>query len=289
MSSRSRLFHPMSEQKKISLWQRLREKYRISVLNEDTLTERWYLHLSGWGAIVMVAVLFMIALVLFSLAILYTPIKNYLPGYSENIRQQLIDESARLDSLGTSLEMQRQYLNIIKQVVNGEVQSDTVQSLDSMQIIMREQLLEAKNEATAEFIAQYEEKEKNNMLLFENIHNQSSSINVFYTPVHGAIVQHFSNQEKQFEILINTLKDENVAAVLDGVVMYINQEINSVYTMIVKHTDYVFIYRGINKPLKNVGDRVQAGESIGITDNGQIGFELWLHDQAIDPEKMVAF
>ena len=107
------------DKKKISLWLRLREKYRISVLNEDTLAEHWYLHLSGWGAIVVVAILFLLSLALFSLVILYTPVRNYLPGYSENIRHELVAESARLDSLGTSLELQRQYLNIIKQVVAG--------------------------------------------------------------------------------------------------------------------------------------------------------------------------
>ena len=136
------------------------------MLNEDTLAEKWYLHLSGWGAIVIVGLMFAITLGLFSLVIVYTPIRNYLPGYSENIRQQLVEESTRLDSLGTTLDMQRQYLDIIKQVMAGEVHSDTVQSLDSMQIIMREQLLEAKKQATEEFIAQYEEKEKNNMQLF---------------------------------------------------------------------------------------------------------------------------
>ena len=279
----------MAEDKKISLWQRLRERYRISVLNEDTLAEKWYLHLSGWGAIVMVAVLFLVSLLLFSLVILYTPIKSYLPGYSENIRQQLVDESTRLDSLGTSLEMQRQYLQIIKQVVAGEVQSDTVQSLDSMQIIMREQLLEAKSEATAEFMAQYEEKEKNNMQLFATINNLSNISTVFFVPVHGAIVQHFSLQEKQYCIQINTLENENVAAVLNGVVIYSNQEINNVYTMMVKHDDYLFIYRGIKKPLKQVGNRVQAGESIGIARNGLIGFEMWKNDQAINPEEVIAF
>mgnify|MGYP006969170650 FL=1 len=149
-----------NESKKKSLRERLRVKYRVSVLDELTLSERWHFRLNGWGAIVWIAILFLLALALFSLLILYTPIRNYLPGYSENIRQQLMVESARLDSMGTSLELQRQYLNVIKQVVAGEVESDTVQSLDSMQIIMREQLLEAKSEATAEFIAQYEAKEK---------------------------------------------------------------------------------------------------------------------------------
>jgi hypothetical protein len=166
----------------------------VSVLDELTLSERWHFRLNGWGAIVWIAMLFLLALALFSLLILYTPIRNYLPGYSENIRQQLMVESARLDSMGTSLELQRQYLHIIKQVVAGEVESDTVQSLDSMQIIMREQLLEAKKEATEEFIAQYEEKEKNNMQLFAGNTNQNIPITVFFVPIHGAITQHFSIQ-----------------------------------------------------------------------------------------------
>lgn len=279
----------MDETKKTSLWQRLRERYRISVLNEDTLAEKWYLHLSGWGAIVIVGLMFAITLGLFSLVIVYTPIRNYLPGYSENIRQQLVEESTRLDSLGTTLDMQRQYLDIIKQVMAGEVHSDTVQSLDSMQIIMREQLLEAKKQATEEFIAQYEEKEKNNMQLFANNTNQGIPITVFFVPIHGAITQQFSVQKKHYGILINSTDNENVASVLNGVVIYVNSEINNVHTMIIKHTDYLSIYRGIKKPLKQIGDRVQAGECIGIAGERQVGFELWKNDLAVDPEKLIAF
>lgn len=285
----SRLIHPMDETKKTSLWQRLRERYRISVLNEDTLAEKWYLHLSGWGAIVIVGLMFAITLGLFSLVIVYTPIRNYLPGYSENIRQQLVEESTRLDSLGTTLDMQRQYLDIIKQVMAGEVHSDTVQSLDSMQIIMREQLLEAKKQATEEFIAQYEEKEKNNMQLFANNTNQGIPITVFFVPIHGAITQQFSVQKKHYGILINSTDNENVASVLNGVVIYVNSEINNVHTMIIKHTDYLSIYRGLKKPLKQIGDRVQAGECIGIAGEKQVGFELWKNDLAVDPEKLIAF
>ena len=279
----------MAKKKKITIWQRLREKYRIIVLNEDTLTEQWHLHLSWWGVIVMVTTIFLIALVIYSLAILYTPIKNYLPGYSENVRQQLIDESTRIDSITTSLEAHRQYLDIIKQVVAGEMQSDTVHSLDSMQIIMREQLLEAKSEATAEFIAQYEAKEKNNMQLFENIHNISNPVNVFFVPVHGAIAEHFSVQEKHYGMIINTLDNENIASVLDGVVIYVNQEVNDVYTLMVKHSDYLSIYRGVKKSLKQVGDYVRAGECIGIAEENQMGFELWKNDEAINPENVIAF
>ena len=277
------------DKKKTSLQQRLQEKYRISVLDEHTLTEHWHLHLSGWGAIVVISTLFVLTLALFSLVILYTPIRNYLPGYSENIRQQLIIESTRVDSIGTSLELQRQYLEIIKQVVAGEAHTDTVQSLDSMQIIMREQLLEAKQEATEEFIAQYEAMGTDNMQLFSNHRPAELSTTSFFTPVHGSVITHFSSVEQQYGVVIKVIENNNVVATLNGTVVYTNHEMSDVYTIIIKHTNYLSIYRGLKKMSKNVGDLVQMGESIGLTSSHNLEFELWKNDQPIDPEKLIVF
>jgi len=275
------------DKKKISFWKRLRNKYRISVINEETLAERWYLHLSAWGAIVVTALLFLLTLVLFSLVILYTPVKNYLPGYSEEIRQQLIEESVKVDSIGESLELQRQYLNIIKQVVAGEVHSDTIQSLDSMQIIMREQLLEAKNQATEEFIAQYEDKEKDYLQLFD-IANTTPVLS-FFRPAHGVIVEQFDEKQKQYSITLQTPARENVTAILAGTIVYLNYELTDTYTLILQHDNYISIYKGISKMIKQVGDHVQAGESIAMLENSPLQFELWQNGKPINPEEVIAF
>lgn len=275
------------KKKKKSVWRKLSEKYRISVLDERTLTEHLHIRLIGWGAIVLAALLFLLTMGLFSLVILYTPVKNYLPGYSEDIRQNLIVESARVDSLGTALELQRQYLDIIKQVVAGEVHTDTVQSLDSMYIITREQLLEAKSEATAEFIAQYEAKEKDNLQLFY-VANTTPVLS-FFRPAHGIILSSFSEQEKRFGISIKTPDNENITAVLAGTVVLVNYEIGNTYTLMVQHTNYLSVYRNAIKPLKKVGDMVQAGESVAIMGNQALEFELWQDGKAINPEEVIAF
>ena len=276
-----------NESKKKSLRERLRVKYRVSVLDELTLSERWHFRLNGWGAIVWIAILFLLALALFSLLILYTPIRNYLPGYSENIRQQLMVESARLDSMGTSLELQRQYLNVIKQVVAGEVESDTVQSLDSMQIIMREQLLEAKSEATAEFIAQYEAKEKDYLQLFD-VANTTPVLS-FFRPARGVVLQSFSAKEHRYEVTIQTAKRDNVTAILAGAVVYTHYELDNTYTIMLQHDSYLSIYRGVSKLLKRVGESVQAGESIALLEDKPLYFQLWQNGQPINPEEVIAF
>ena len=275
------------KKKKNSFWRKLRKQYRISVLDNNTLAEHMHIHLNGWGAIVVAAVLFLLTMGLFSLMILYTPIKNYLPGYSEDIRHQLIEESTRLDSLGTSLELHRQYLDIIKQIMVGEVQTDTMQHVDSMFIITKEQLLEAKSEATQEFIAQYEAKEKDNLQLFY-VANTTPVLS-FFRPAHGVILQSFSEKEQRYGVLIQTPENENVTAVLAGTVMYVNYEIGNTYSMMVQHQNYLSIYRNITKVLKHVGDAVEAGETIAIMGNQPLIFELWQAGTAINPEEVIAF
>jgi murein DD-endopeptidase MepM/ murein hydrolase activator NlpD len=233
------------------------------------------------------ALLFLLSLLLFSLVILYTPVKNYLPGYSEDIRQQLIEETARVDSMGTSLELQRQYLNIIKQVVAGEVHTDTVQSLDSMYIITREQLLEVQSEATAEFIAQYEAKEKDNLQLFYVAN--TAPVMSFFRPAHGVIIEPFSERAKHYGVLIQTPENENITAVLAGTVVSVNYEIDNTYSMVLQHSNYLSIYRKLGKVLKQVGDAVQTGESIAIIQGQQLWFEIWQDGKVINPEEVIAF
>jgi lipoprotein NlpD len=196
-------------------------------------------------------------------------------------------ESARVDSLGTTLELQRQYLDIIKQVVAGEVHTDTVQSLDSMYIITREQLLEAKSEATEEFIAQYEAKEKDNLQLFY-VANTTPVLS-FFRPAHGVILQSFSEQGQRYGVTIQTPENENVTAVLAGTVVHVNYEIGNTYSIMVQHTSYLSVYRNAAKVLKKVGDAVQAGESIAIIGDQPLWFELWQDGKAINPEEVIAF
>ena len=146
----------------------------------------FHIRVSGWGALSVIFLAFILLMVVLSLLIVYTPIRNVLPGYSESLRQQIIVESARVDSLQASLAVQRQYLDIIKQIAAGEVQSDSVQSLDSLQRVQGTQILEKRNEYTDAFLAQYEQKERDRLLLFDNAINHN--VRQLYRPVRGVVM-----------------------------------------------------------------------------------------------------
>lgn len=271
-----------------TFWNRIRHKYRISVLHEETLTETWHVKLSWLGAFTVLTLLFLLTVFLLSITIIYTPIKHILPGYSENIRQHLIVETARIDSLETSLDLQRKYLDVVKQLVAGEVGKDTVISLDSLQLVMREELLEAKNLATQEFIEVYEQKEKDQLQLFD-IQN-TTPVYTMFRPVRGVIIDSYAPKLNKFGVLIQTPDNENVSATLTGTIVQVKLEIDNTYSMLIQHTQHLSIYQHIGKPMKTIGDVVQVGEVIGVVSNGMpLYFELWQDGRSVNPENVVAF
>lgn len=277
-----------NNRQKKGFWQRARYKYRLTVMDESSLNEKWHIRLSGLGVFSMLFLLFVVVVCVFSLLIIYTPIRNVLPGYGESIRQQLITESARVDSLSTDIELQRRYLEVIKQVTAGEIQSDTVQSLDSMQIVMRAELLEAKNQATEEFLSQYEEKEKDYLQFFDTP-NALPTIS-FFRPVQGVVTTHCVPEQKQYGIVLQTTDNKNITSVLSGTVIYVQQELDDTYTMMVQHENYLSVYRRIGTVLKPAGTQVQSGEILGIVSEQRLlEFELWKNGQCINPEEVIAF
>ena len=279
-----------SDINKTSIWKRLRHTYRISIINEKTLSEHGHLRVSVWGGIILLAIVFLLSWLLFSLVIAFTPMRNYLPGYSGNIRHQLMEESAKIDSMGTNLELQRQYLNVITQAIAGEMPTDSIQSLDSMQIIAKEELLTTKSKNEEDFIAQYEANEKDNLQLFEAVISANTShTNNFIAPTHGAITQTFSPTNNQYGVTISTYSSKSAVAVLDGTIIHNAYEINNTYSVIIQHAQFTSIYQGLEQPTKQIGDNVTVGQVIGLIKDQKLQFQLWQNGKPVNPQDYIVF
>ncbi|MBQ9705492.1 MAG: M23 family metallopeptidase [Paludibacteraceae bacterium] len=270
-------------------WQRLRFKYRISALNENTLNEVWHFRLSRMGLFWVLALLLLLTFGLMAVLIWLTPLKNYLPGYNGNIRQELLDDMARVDSLAVQADLQKQYLGIVRNVVSGEVQSDSVKSLDSLAVLQREQLLEARSAVTEEFMAQYEEKEKDNLTLFEA--PISTPVFTLYRPVRGVVQRSFAPDNGIYGISILTPHKENICSVLGGTVVYAGRSLAGDWTLMVQHEGgYISLYRTMQRPLRKAGDKVQAGETLAMVEDGKpLWFELWSKGNPLNPEDVIGF
>ncbi len=273
---------------KPTFWQRITRKYRLAITDDHSLRPVWAVR-GNWLIVLLFLIgMFLLTLVVMSAIIIYSPARNLLPGYREDVRQQLVEQSARVDSLTQTLVLQQQYLQMLKQVVAGEAQTDTIQPLDSVQIVMREQLLEAKNAATEEFVAQYEEKESERFQLFDI--QSAAPVYTLFRPLEGVVIEHYNAEQNHPYITLRTALDAPLTAVLSGVVVFTNYDLDNTYSIIVQHDAYLTVYRHASALLKQVGDVIQAGGTLGMaTSANDIAFYLWHDGQCINPEELIAF
>ena len=200
----------------------------------------------------------------------------------------------RADSLLRQMDLQATYLDMVKNVITGELHVDSVFLTDSMeQVSMMKDLIEkSKNEE--EFCRNFEEKEKFNLLLTDTKINENSY--VFFRPNRGAISSHFNLLEQQYGIRMLTTPNENILSVLAGTVIYAAYTIESAWTIIIQHeNNYLSVYKNNTRLLRKSGDTVKSGETIAIGPNvtnntaEQFYFELWKDGHAVNPEEYIIF
>ena len=168
-----------------AFWHNVKFKYKLAIINENTLEEVFGLHVSKLNGLSVLmsacVVIFLIAAVI----IIFTPLRNYLPGYMDSqMRSQIVENALRADSLQKALDRQNYYIMNIKDILEGQVKADTVQSIDSLTDKRAEELV-ARSKEEDEFRKKYEEKERYNLTAVE--HNADMAGIVFYRPIRGGI------------------------------------------------------------------------------------------------------
>ena len=153
----------MPRKRSKAFWNNFKFKYKLTIINENTLEEIVGLRVSklnGLSVLLSVlAVLFLIA----ACIIAFTPLRNYLPGYmNSEVRSQIVDNALRVDSLQELLNRQNLYIMNIQDIFSGKVPIDSVQTLDSLTAAREDTLME-RTRREEEFRRQYEENEKYNL------------------------------------------------------------------------------------------------------------------------------
>jgi len=102
--------------------QRLRNRYRLVVMNEDTYEEVVAFKLSRISVYIALSVLFVVLVGLTVALIAFTPLKLYIPGFGD-ARQAKEFQGLKLkaDSIERSLIYKQQYIDNIQKVLKGDV------------------------------------------------------------------------------------------------------------------------------------------------------------------------
>jgi len=260
-----------------SFSEKLKNRYRFVVLDDDTLgelkTSRFTL--SGVFLGILISVLSIMALSY--LLIAYTPLKHLVPGYADITNNKVyMDLNDRIETLESELEAQVVYTNSIKNILNPS--KVKIENLEGNQGFV-----------------------KNNGQNIDKYDNLSNTISLddyyFYTPLKGEISAPFDLEGKHFGVDIVAPENSAVKSILDGVVIFSDWSAKTGNTISIQHrNNLVSVYKHNSKLLKNIGQFVKKGEAICIigntgklTSGPHVHFELWSSGIAIDPDEYINF
>jgi murein DD-endopeptidase MepM/ murein hydrolase activator NlpD len=281
--------------KKAEFWKEMRFKYKLSFLNENTLEEVFALRLSRLSGLLTVLIFVVFLIAFTAIVIIKTPIRNYLPGYLDSeIRQEMILNALRADSIQQQLLVQSKYLNNVNAILRGDMEVDKIHKVDSIKNDANVNL--EKSKRTAEFVRDYEEEERYNLTATQT--SQSRTDNAFfYKPVQGVVSSNFNLQEKHYGIDIAAKPKEPVLATMKGTVIYTGFDPNYGYVITVQHSNgFVSVYKHNALLLKKEGEEVNSGDVVALVGNtgslstgDHLHFEIWYKGKPVDPREYINF
>tara|TARA_B110000967_G_scaffold208076_1_gene259120 strand:+ start:6200 stop:7066 length:867 start_codon:yes stop_codon:yes gene_type:complete len=281
--------------KKGKLKQKLTDKYRLVVLNEDTFEERFSLKLSVLNIFVLGGVLSFLLILITTFFITFTPIKEFIPGYSStNLKIKATKLTLKTDSLKKKLDILHNYTMALQPILTGEIKAKFIDSiqLESERIVIKDSLLNASREDSI-FREKIESKDR-----FPIQNNASSNVKiVFFAPLNGIISQDFDSKTKHLAVDIVAKKNAPVKATADGTVIFSGWTTETGNVIILKHAyNYISVYKHNGNLLKQQGDFVKSGEviaSVGstgeLTTGPHLHFELWSDGYAVNPINLIDF
>ncbi|TXD52416.1 MULTISPECIES: M23 family metallopeptidase [unclassified Polaribacter] len=284
-----------SNKKKGKLKQKLTDKYRLVVLNEDTFEERFSLKLSLLNIFVLGGVLSFLLILVTTFFITFTPIKEFIPGYSStDLKIKATKLAIQADSLKKKLAILHDYTIALQPILRGDIKAGIIDSvqLESERIIIQDSLLNASKEDSI-FRERIESQDR-----FPIQNNTATNVKiVFFAPLQGIISQDFDSKTKHLAVDIVAKKNAPVKATADGTVIFSGWTTETGNVIILKHAyNYISVYKHNGNLLKQQGDFVKSGEviaSVGstgeLTTGPHLHFELWSDGYAVNPTNLIDF
>lgn len=286
------------QKKRKKIYRKLRNKYRLVIMNDETFEERTSFRLSPLNVFVFFGTV-IISLITFTIYIIaFTPLREYIPGYSDvTMRRKMVSLSLKTDSLQQELLSRDIYFQNLRNVIDGKAGSETLGKRDTATV--RYDTIQRLSRSMNDSLLRQEIESQDKYNLASGAADNNSSISSFYffTPLKGTLTSIFEPKKKHFGVDIVSLPNEAIKSTLDGTVVIADWTAETGYVIGVQHGNNVFsLYKHNSALLKSVGDYVKAGEVIAIIGNSgeyttgpHLHFELWYNGTAVNPSDYISF
>ena len=290
---------PKAEKKsKFSTWSaKLRDKYRLMLINDATFEERLSIRLTRMNVLLLALAAFTIHAAFVTAVIVFTPLKKYIPGYSDQQTKLNAYRSTLLaDSLETEVAIRDLYLQNLRNVLSGELPADSATLFTPVKIPEAADL--APSKADSVLRARNAKEEAYSLTEGKGTSDRRSLSSIFFfPPLRGIVTSPFEVGQEHFGIDIVASADAAVKACLDGTVIMSSWPTDGGHVLQNQHRfDLISVYKHNSVLLKKTGDKVRAGEAIAIVGNSgelttgpHLHFELWLNGEPVDPQAYMVF
>jgi len=280
-----------------SFWQKYKSKYRLTILNDTTLEEVFWIRLSRINIVGIMGVSAIIFASIIFLLIAYTPIREFIPGFPNGeTHKNIIQNVYRLDSVEQKIKLNQQYIDNIKTILRGDAPSDYVsaahfsdssdlpQDSISLSISKKDSLFRVKIEKENEFD-----------LLSANI-SIDEDINLF-PPATGLITNKYNPKKQHYGIDIVSKMSNDVFACFKGTVIFCSWTLETGYVVQIQHpNNLISVYKHLEFVDIKQGDKLTTGKKIGrlgdvgtLSTGPHLHFEIWKNGQSVKPDELINF
>ncbi len=282
--------------KRKEIKRKLLHKYRLVILNESTFEEKISFKLSRLNVFVTGS-LFMIGLIgLTTLLIAFTPLREYIPGYSSTrLKKEATELTYKTDSLIRTLNYTNKYLDNIRMVLKGDIENTVVNRDSLFQQYKLDPASVDLSPIKEDSLLRAEVALEDKYNLFERTIDKKNL--VLFTPVTGSISMGFNPNEKHYAVDVTAVTDSPVKAVANGTVIFSEWTADTGYVIIIEHEGGLLsVYKHNGSLSKYQGNIVRGGEVIAavgntgeLTTGPHLHFEIWDNGTPIDPTNYIDF
>ncbi|MBE0646955.1 MAG: M23 family metallopeptidase [Bacteroidales bacterium] len=288
--------------KKVKWFNKLKWKYRLVIMHDQTLEERLTFRLTRLNVFIALGTITIILIFLTSVLIAFTPLREYIPGYTNvNLKKDLYELQLKTDSIEKDLVQKDLFIENLKRIVSGEeIVEDRALPRDTTARYIDIQLTRTQEDSLLR--AEIENQSKYSLYQIESAEMATQrrltlGNMLFFTPIKGVVTNEFNADKQHFGVDIVSKKDEAIKSVLNGTVIISTWTVETGYVIGIQHQQgIVSIYKHNSALLKRVGDMVKAGEVIAIigetgelTTGPHLHFELWSQGTPVNPQEIISF
>ena len=285
-----------NNKKKGKFKQKLINKYRLVILNEDTFEEKISFKLTRLNVFIFGGLFSILLIVGTIFLIAFTNLREYIPGYSSTkLKREATELIYKTDSLEQVLEVNSLYIQKVRELLTGKISDSQFDKDSILESIKYDKDTFNLDPSSLDMQFRQDIESADRYSIFNEASKDAEV--VFFSPVTGTISDGYNPKTKHFAIDIAVEMGTPVKAVADGTVIFAEWTAETGHVIIIEHAaGFISVYKHNTALHKEQGDLVKSGEVVASAGNtGELStgphlhFELWNEGYPVNPTNYIDF